>query len=277
MTTYTDKHSAVVAMLKQAIDNHGYNMTDLEQKTGITRSQLYRWSNGDAKNIQRKSFQAVAHNLGYVINHAEDGIEVIHHIQEPEDIMNTQKDTIINNQQKLIYIYESQITQLETQHKALESLQTRTVESVLYDQLTWDWITTVDVKISLTKGITRRIYDLQNIEKMAQSLDTTINIIMPYFDVTTFHKMNDHPINQIITKESLKALRHKTDTFLAIIKDGVKKGMQTLDFFLGNHYITIFIDYQLNGKNCKTITHCKMIKKGVNTLTIQNKIQLLTD
>ena len=52
MTTYTDKHSAVVAMLKQAIDNHGYNMTDLEQKTGITRSQLYRWINGDAKNKQ---------------------------------------------------------------------------------------------------------------------------------------------------------------------------------------------------------------------------------
>jgi transcriptional regulator with XRE-family HTH domain len=67
MTTYTNKHSAVVAMLKQAIDNHGYNMTDLEQKTGITRSQLYRWINGDAKNIQQKSFQAVAHNLGYVI------------------------------------------------------------------------------------------------------------------------------------------------------------------------------------------------------------------
>lgn len=277
MTTYTDKHSAVVAMLKQAIDNHGYNMTDLEQKTGITRSQLYRWINGDAKNIQQKSFQAVAHNLGYVINHAEDGIEVIHHIQEPEDIMNTQKDTMINNQQKLINIYESQITQLEQQNKALESSQLRTVESVLYDQLAWDWMTTVDVKISLTKGITRRIYDLQNIEKMAQSLDTTMETILPYFDVPTFYKMYDHPINQIITKESQKALKYKTDTFLAIIKDGVKKGMQTLDFFLGNHYITLFIDYELNGKSCKTITHCKMIKKGLNTLTIQNKIELLKD
>tara|TARA_R100000655_G_scaffold109234_1_gene163192 strand:- start:1650 stop:2483 length:834 start_codon:yes stop_codon:yes gene_type:complete len=277
MTKYTNKHSAVVAMLKQAIDNHGYNITDLQEKTGVTRSQLYRWINGDAKNIQQKSFQAVAHNLGYVINHAEDGIEVIHHIQQPEDIMDTQKDTMIDNQQKLINIYESQITQLENQNKVLESSQTRTVESVLYDQLTWDWITTVDVKISLTKGITRRIYDLQNIEKMAQSLDTTIDIILPYFDVPTFHKMYDHPINQIITKESLKALRYKTDTFLAIIKDGVKKGMQTLDFFLGNHYITIFIDYELNGESCKTITHCKIIKKGVNTLTIQNKIQLLAD
>ena len=277
MTKYTNKHSAVVAMLKQAIDNHGYNITDLQEKTGVTRSQLYRWINGDAKNIQQKSFQAVAHNLGYVINHAEDGIEVIHHIQEPEDIMNTQKDTMISNQQKLIDIYETKITHLETQNKLLENTQTRTVESVLYDELLYDWMTTVDVKVSLTKGITRRIYDLKNIDLMAKSLNTTTNTILSYFDTSTYHKMDQHPINQIIAKESLKALKHKTDTFLGIIKDGVKKGMETLDFFLGNHYITIFIDYELNGESCKTITHCKIIKKGVNTLTIQNKIQLLTD
>ena len=277
MTTYTDKHSAVVAMLKQAIDNHGYNMTDLEQKTGITRSQLYRWINGSAKNIQQKSFQAVAHNLGYVINNAEDGIEVIHHIQEPEDIMNTQKDTMIDNQQKLINIYESQISQLENKNKMLENSQSQTPESILYDQLTWDWMTTVEVKISLTKGITRRIYDLKNIKTMANALSTDVESIIKVFDTNTYYKMNQHPINTLITTESLKALQHKTDTFLSIIKDGVKKGMQTLDFFLGNHYITLFVDYSLNDNFCKTATHCKIIKKGVNTLTIQNKIQLLTD
>jgi len=277
MTTYTNKHSAVVAMLKQAIDNHGYNMTDLEQKTGITRSQLYRWINGDAKNIQQKSFQAVAHNLGYVINHAEDGIEVTHHIQEPEDIMNTQKDTMINNQQKLIDIYETQITKLEQQNKMLENSQKHTVESVLYDQLAWDWSTTVDVKISLTKGVTRRIYDLKNIEKMASALHLDLQTLLPYFDTSVYYKMNSHPINKIITAEKLKVLNGLTDTFLDIIKNGVKNGAELLEFFLGNHYVTLFVDYELNGNTCKTITHCKMIKKGVNTLTIQNKIELLKD
>jgi hypothetical protein len=138
-------------------------------------------------------------------------------------------------------------------------------------------MTTVDVKISLTKGITRRIYDLKNIKTMADALNTDIQSIVTFFDTDTYYKMNQHPINKLITTESLKALQHKTDTFLGIIKDGVKKGMQTLDFFLGNHYVTLFVDYELNGNNCKTVTHSKIIKKGVKTLTIQNKIQLLKD
>jgi transcriptional regulator with XRE-family HTH domain len=259
------------------INESDLSYSAIAKKADVSREQLYRWKNAEVNDPSSDSLFAIADALGYTVKHHNTkNLKLMKKLNTGDNTtMDTQKDTMINNQQKLINIYESQITQLENQNKALESSQTRTVESVLYDQLKWDWITTVDVKISLTKGITRRIYDLQNIEKMAQSLDTTIDIILPYFDVTTFHKMYDHPINQIITKESLKALRHKTDTFLEIIKDGVKKGMQTLDFFLGNHYITIFIDYELNNKTCKTITHCKMIKKGMNTLTIQNKIQLL--
>ena len=113
MSTYTNKHSAVVAMLEQARNNHGYNMTDLEEKTGITRSQLYRWMNGDAKNIQQKSFQAVAHNLGYVITNADDGIEVTHHIQtqgEP-DMLQQLKD-----KERIIALQDDKIQLLETRY-----------------------------------------------------------------------------------------------------------------------------------------------------------------
>ena len=116
MGTYKDKHSAVVYMLEQARNNHGYNMTDLEELTGITRSQLYRWMNGDAKNIQQKSFQAVAHNLGYVITNAEDGIEVTHHIQtqgEPEMLQQLHdKERIITLQEEKIQDQNKEIDRL---------------------------------------------------------------------------------------------------------------------------------------------------------------------
>ena len=67
MTNFTTKHDAVVFILKEAMDMYGYNMTDLESITGITRSQLYRWLNGDAKNVQQKSFQAVSTKLGMIL------------------------------------------------------------------------------------------------------------------------------------------------------------------------------------------------------------------
>ena len=135
MSTYTNKHSAVVAMLEQARNNHGYNMTDLEELTGITRSQLYRWMNGDAKNIQQKSFQAVAHNLGYVITNAEDGIEVTHHIQtqgEPEMLQQ------IKDKERIILLQDEKIARLEKKLKQKNNIScNHTFESTDYDIITY--------------------------------------------------------------------------------------------------------------------------------------------
>tara|TARA_R100000234_G_scaffold60073_1_gene36401 strand:+ start:3948 stop:4763 length:816 start_codon:yes stop_codon:yes gene_type:complete len=263
--------------INQMINESGLSYSVIAKKADVSREQLYRWKNAEVSDPSSDSLFAIADALGYTVQHHNTkNLKLIKKSNTGDNTtMDTQKDTMIDNQQKLINIYESQITKLEKQNKILENSQSQTPESVLYDQLQYDWMTTVDVKISLTKGVTRRIYDLKNIKSMADALDIDIEVILKYFDTDTYYKMNQHPINNLITKESLKALQHKTDTFLGIIKDGVKKGMQTLDFFLGNHYITLFIDYELNGKNCKTITHCKMIKKGINTLTIQNKIELL--
>jgi transcriptional regulator with XRE-family HTH domain len=263
--------------INQMINESGLSYSAIAKKADVSREQLYRWKNAEVNDPSSDSLFAIADALGYTVKHHNTkNLKLMKKLNTGDNTtMDTQKDTMINNQQKLINIYESQITELENKNKALEHSQSQTPESILYDQLQWDWMTTVDVKISLTKGVTRRIYDLKNIKMMANALSTDIESIITFFDTDTYYKMNQHPINNLITTESLKALQHKTDTFLGIIKDGVKKGMQTLDFFLGNHYVTLFVDYELNGKNCKTVTHSKIIKKGVNTLTILNKIQLL--
>ena len=121
MSTYINKHTAVVAMLKEAMDMHGYNITDLEEKIGITRSQLYRWINGDAKNIQQKSFQAVAHNLGYVITNTDDGIEVNRQKQTQGDTM---ESYTVEAQRKTIRLQEEKIELLEQKIALYESNKT---------------------------------------------------------------------------------------------------------------------------------------------------------
>ena len=135
MSTYTDKHSAVVAMLEQARNNHGYNMTDLEELTGITRSQLYRWINGDAKNIQQKSFQAVAHNLGYVITNSEDGIEVTHHIQNQGEPNMLQQ---LKDKERIILLQDEKIARLENELKQRnDTTCNHTFETMDYDVITY--------------------------------------------------------------------------------------------------------------------------------------------
>lgn len=121
MTNFTTKHDAVVFILKEAMDMYGYNMTDLESITGITRSQLYRWLNGDAKNVQQKSFQAVSTKLGYDIEKHADGFDLIHHKPSKGDDM---ESYTIEAQRKTIKLQEEKIELLEKKIALYQSKKT---------------------------------------------------------------------------------------------------------------------------------------------------------
>lgn len=119
MTNFTTKHDAVVFILKEAMNMYGYNMTDLESITGITRSQLYRWLNGDAKNVQQKSFQAVFTKLGYEIEKHSDGFELIHHKPSKGDEM---ESYTIEAQSKTIKLQEEKIQRLDNDIRKLKNI-----------------------------------------------------------------------------------------------------------------------------------------------------------
>ena len=70
----------------------------------------------------------------------------------------------------------------------------------------------------IAKGIKRRIYQVENIDVLAKSLDATTRDIMPYFDLNNWHFMDSHPINKLITKQSLKSLKDKTNLFQNILE-----------------------------------------------------------
>ncbi|MAK38066.1 MAG: hypothetical protein CMC15_18035, partial [Flavobacteriaceae bacterium] len=63
MTTYTNKHEAVIAMIKRHMEQNQDTISQLSIDTGIGRQQIHRWLNGSAKNIHNKSLEAVANAL----------------------------------------------------------------------------------------------------------------------------------------------------------------------------------------------------------------------
>jgi transcriptional regulator with XRE-family HTH domain len=263
--------------INHMINESGLSYSAIAKKADVSREQLYRWKNAEVSDPSSDSLFAIADALGYIVQHHNTkNLKLIKESNTGDNAMiEEHKDYMLDTQRKLLSEYENKIQKLEIENKVLEASNSNAIESVLFEKLEYHWMTTVDIKVNLIKGVTRRIYDLQNIGSLADALETDIDTLLPFFDTKNTYKMNQHPVNKIITKESLQGLQHKTETFLDIIKDGVQRGQDTLDFFLGNHYITLFINYELNNKTCKTITHCKMIKKGINTLTIQNKIQFL--
>jgi transcriptional regulator with XRE-family HTH domain len=190
-------------------------MTDLEEKTGITRSQLYRWINGDAKNIQQKSFQAVAHNLGYVITNAEDGIEVTHHIQtqgEPEVLQQ------IKDKERIIALQDEKIAQLENALENKQDLIQEQIDSIEWNAfnghfhtvVTLDWPDSIGESIKrLLDGniVGRSIDNVDNLDIISEYLGYSISELEGFFDIGAFHhKFKDHPIEQIVYSKSREKL-----------------------------------------------------------------------
>ena len=144
------------------------------------------------------------------------------------------------NNLDLINYQRDEIARLKAENKQLKQ---NPVESVLFKEQTYDWKSFVEIKVSY-KGIKRRIYQIENIDVLAKSLNTTPENIMPYFDLNNWHSMELHPINKLITKQSLKSLEDKTYLFKNILTQFKNFGK----FFSGDHFITLFVDYQYDEK-----------------------------
>ena len=134
-------------------------------------------------------------------------------INDKKNGVKTKIEKGYENNLELINYQRDEIARLKAENK---TAQTKSVESVLFKEQTYDWKSFVEIKISY-KGIKRRIYQVENIDVLAKSLDATTKDIMPYFDLNNWHFMELHPINKLITKQSLKSLKDKTNLFQNIL------------------------------------------------------------
>lgn len=247
MTKYTDRHSAVVAMLTQAINRYGHNMTDLQNKTGITRSQLHRWVNGSAKKIQQKSFHAVAQNLGYAIQNTEDGIEVTHHIQpqgEPEMLQQ------LKDKERIIALQDEKIQSLELQVKSTPS-QLHEIAKTNWESFPTQLFTVTKIYIDKTQ-LGRKIISYDNLDIMSQFTGYSVRELENYWAIgKRFEHLSEHPINEIVTTESAKGLRS--------IANQVISAIDLIRSYILSVPMTIFVDYIAKDNSVvKSVSLCKV-------------------
>jgi len=260
------------SVIKALLDRSTINVKDLMKKLEVTRSNYYLWQSG--KSIPRiDTINKLAEILNIKLKWIDkNNIEILDDQLSPR-ISNKAKHPDLKNIEKqdnnfdLINYQRKEIIRLKNENLKLKQ---NPVESILFEEQSYDWMTTVDIKFSL-KGIKRRISKVLNIEALAKYLKSTPDELMPFFDINQWYIMNEHPVNNLITRQSLKDLESKTDLFKNIITQFKDFGK----FFSGDHYITLFVDYKLNNVICKTINHCKIIES--DKISINNKITILRD
>ena len=245
-------------LIKTLLNKSSLSVKDLADKLNINRSNYYLWTS--SRSVPK---QSTINRLAELLD-----LKIIWYNKNEGEISELEKNTNIEqNTNDLIQYQRQEIKRLQYEN---DRLKQNSVESILFSEQEYDWSTTVDIKANL-RGIKRRIKKIENIGSLAKHLKTTEQDLLPYFDKDKWHKMNDHPINQIITSQSLKNLAHKTALFTDIITNFKNLGK----FFTGDHFITIFVDYSFQGNLCRTICYCKIIES--TKITIVNKCKILSD
>ena len=245
-------------LIKALLNKSSLSVKELSEKLDINRSNYYLWKS--SRSIPK---QSTINRLAELLN-----LKIVWYNQNEGQIEELEK-SIHNevNTNDLINYQRQEIKRLQYEN---DRLKQNSVESILFSEQEYDWSTTVDIKASFN-GIKRKIKKIENIGSLAKHLKATEKDLLPFFDINKWHRMNDHPINTIITSQSLKNLARKTTLFTDIITNFKNLGK----FFTGDHFITIFVDYSFKGNLCRTICYCKIIES--TKISIVNKCKILSD
>ena len=245
-------------LIKTLLNKSSLSVKELAEKLDINRSNYYLWTS--SRSVPK---QSTINRLAEILN-----LKVIWYDQNEGEIKELEESiTGESNTHDLIQYQRQEIKRLQYEN---ERLKQNSVESILFSEQEYDWSSTVDIKVTFN-GIKRKIKKIENIGSLAEHLKTTEKELLPYFDLNKWHRMNDHPINNIITSQSLKNLAKKTSLFTDIITNFKNLGK----FFTGDHFITIFVDYFFKGNLCRTICYCKIIES--TKISIVNKCKILSD
>ncbi len=251
-------------IIKKLLDQSPLSVKELTENLNVDRSNYYLWKT--KKSIPKQStINRLADMMDLKIVWAESNNGTI---QEKNTFSKIELGSELSKNKDELIRYQREEIELLKQENA--KLKSNPVESLLFSEQEYDWSTTVDINISY-RGVKRRVFDTKNLDALAKQLKTTKDQISPYFDIGEWHSMNKHPVNKLITTQSLKNLESKTKLFTNIVTNFKNIGK----FFTGDHYITIFVDYEFNDNVCRTICYCKIIE--TSKITVLNKCKILHD
>ena len=186
--------------VKYIVKQSGETSWMLEKTTGISRQQIDRWLKNETKAIRRPTINKLAEKLGYQITHDNRGVAVSPHTKTTEDKMMTNdiyEDHILLQKEKIIAL-ENRIQDLEQQAREIDEVQ-----SYDYDNCMPTFCSINELKI-----LPFRIKTI-SIDKTYMQLNHYLQapqfVIQRAFEGDgNWHKWQDAPINELLTKQSSK-------------------------------------------------------------------------
>tara|TARA_R100001463_G_scaffold48759_4_gene98134 strand:+ start:4289 stop:5062 length:774 start_codon:yes stop_codon:yes gene_type:complete len=256
MTLHKNKVDAALAMIAEK----QLNPTDVERICGVNRTQIYRWKAGEVKDMRFNSFTKLADSLGYAVAYKNEQIEITPHTNKKGD--NNMDTQILYDQ---VALQKEKIERLE---RDLEQHKTAPFQSSQWDNLEYHMYSVVEVTYTFPNIVGRTMTKLDNRDKLEHYLGYNQQEIQDLWQIGTYYKVfNDHPINAIIAKQSLKDIDKQVSTMPTLF-DSLKN-------MIGNHYIPVPISFICKDKS---IQHSVTYNK-VNWLdkTVESKTQFIVD
>jgi len=145
MNTFTNIKDAVLSL----IDASQLSFAEIERRSGVARTQIYRWKSTEVTHPRFDSVERIAKSLGYGINIKDNIVTVQPHTDSGAD-RGDEMDLLIQTQNKLIEQYEDKIKmlgkELAEKNDLVNSKQKRPsgikeISDMLHDASEqWSWV-----------------------------------------------------------------------------------------------------------------------------------------
>jgi len=117
------QHKSSVQAIIYMIDNCGMSPSDIENKTKISRTQVYRWRDGTVKKVRTSSLFSVAKALGFKIHHIDNTITTTRNSADNTIKLKGDKTKMAHNHYELLVDFQQEkIVSLKNKINALNVL-----------------------------------------------------------------------------------------------------------------------------------------------------------
>jgi|TARA_R100000084_G_C4637553_1_gene141875 hypothetical protein len=160
------------------------------------------------------------------------------------------KETSNMDAQYVIDLQKDKIQQQEKELVMLKNiLEQQPLQKMKFDDVQADFQSSVEMRnIFSLKPMERKIYNVEGVENLAKKLNISPDIIRnSYFSEGNWHITEQHPVDEIIDKKSLKELKQMTRNLPTVL--------DSLKWVAGLHYMVTPVKYVIGKHYCNTICY----------------------
>mgnify|MGYP003151322562 CR=1 FL=1 len=237
MSKYLTKIEAVKKMLE---DHKHLTISELNRRTGLSRTVFYAWQKGKFENLQEESVQKVADATNTIIQIEGNRVLI------PEQDIQIKGEANVDAQ----YIIDLQKDKIKAQEKEIamfkEHIKTQPLQKLQFDDIAEDMSSTVYVRnVFSLKPMERKMTKFKNSEIIEKKLGLPKG--HDFFGEDQWFSFNEHPVDNIIDKNTLNELNKITRTLPSLF--------ESLKFMVGSHYMTFPVVYEYKNKRVRTMCY----------------------